>query len=432
MAELNNISSALAELLKTSGIEKYALSVSEGEKRELNTEETSFSLFRTTLGQRVSLSVFLDGKKGSSSGTDFTSEGLKKVVDDAVSGAESSSPDEANDIAEKQEPKVFHSGPYDADMELLYSRVSESFDEIKADFPKIRLMQVVAAHDKGHTIYLNSNGTEFESFNGLYSVFYEFAGNDGERTTGLSYCSLLMSDLEKPILTQGLLRKQLEDTEKSLSTYPVEGKFEGEVILTPNALGEFGSFLVDNFMSSGVIMDGTSLWLDKIGERVASDKISISLKTEDERLAISDHFTGDGYRSENVELIEKGVLKSHLLNLYAAKKTERPVTKNSGQLFVMGAGDSNLEDMIKGIKRGLIVDGFSGGMPGANGEFSGVAKNSFYIEDGEIRGAVMETMISGNLVDMFSNVTSLSAELISDGGSLLPYMATSGITISGK
>ena len=91
-----------------------------------------------------------------------------------------------------------------------------------------------------------------------------------------------------------------------------------------------------------------------------------------------------------------------------------------------------LADMIRSIRRGLIVGGFSGGEPGANGEFSGVAKNSFYVEDGEIRGAVLETMISGNLAEVFSHVREISSELISDGNMAFPYLTADGITISGK
>ncbi len=78
------------------------------------------------------------------------------------------------------------------------------------------------------------------------------------------------------------------------------------------------------------------------------------------------------------------------------------------------------------------MGGFSGGEPGANGEFSGVAKNSFYVENGEIKGAVMETMINGNLQDVFRNVTAVSKELVSDGRMAFPYLATEGVTISGN
>ena len=78
------------------------------------------------------------------------------------------------------------------------------------------------------------------------------------------------------------------------------------------------------------------------------------------------------------------------------------------------------------------MGGFSGGEPGANGEFSGVAKNSFYVEHGRVVGAVTETMINGNLESIFRNVLAVSREQVCDGSSVLPYLACGGIVISGK
>ena len=88
--------------------------------------------------------------------------------------------------------------------------------------------------------------------------------------------------------------------------------------------------------------------------------------------------------------------------------------------------------MIKGIERGLIVGRFSGGEPGASGDFSGVAKNSFLIENGKITGPVSEVMISGNLAQILKSVRDISRERIADGGSVLPYISFDGITVSGK
>ena len=100
--------------------------------------------------------------------------------------------------------------------------------------------------------------------------------------------------------------------------------------------------------------------------------------------------------------------------------------------MVMEPGDTALNDMIASVKKGLIVGGFSGGEPGANGEFSGVAKNSFLVEDGKIVGAVTETMINGNLEQVFRNVEAVSCELVCDGTSVIPYVMSSGIVVSGK
>ena len=90
------------------------------------------------------------------------------------------------------------------------------------------------------------------------------------------------------------------------------------------------------------------------------------------------------------------------------------------------------QQMVKQMKKGLIVGSFSGGQPSNNGDFSGVAKNSFLVEDGEIKGAVNETMINGNLAELINHVVSISKETVADGTCVLPYLAVGGIVISGK
>lgn len=432
MADLHDIAEKLTDALKRSGIGTYAFALSESETRELNTEQEHFSLYRTIFGYTASVSVFPGGRKGSASGNDLSEEGLNQLVSAAKAAAACAPEDPANGIAEYQPPETFRCGPWEADMERFYDRVQEVLDTVKTEYPAIRMSQIIASHDRTHRIYQNASGVRFEAFDGDYTVFLEYAGTDGARTTGLAYSQIVMGDLERPILDHGLLRKQLSDTEKSLNTVPVADKFQGTVIFTPDALGEFAGMLVDNFLSSGVIMDGTSLWKDRLGQKVADERITLRLQADDPRLTVLPHYTEDGYRAENITLIENGVLKSCLLNLYAANKTARPVTKNSGGSFVLEPGDRSLAEIIRGVKRGLIVGGFSGGAPGTNGEFSGVAKNSFYVEDGEIRGAVMETMINGNLAGVFQNVAALSGEQYSDGLSAFPYLAAEGITISGN
>ena len=121
-----------------------------------------------------------------------------------------------------------------------------------------------------------------------------------------------------------------------------------------------------------------------------------------------------------------------MLSLYAANKTGRPVMKNSGSGLVMKAGEQSLEEIVGGIEKGLLVGGFSGGQPGTNGEFSGVAKNSFLIENGRVTRAVTETMINGNLGDMLRHVRGISRERDVQGVFTLPYLAVDGIVISGK
>jgi PmbA protein len=75
---------------------------------------------------------------------------------------------------------------------------------------------------------------------------------------------------------------------------------------------------------------------------------------------------------------------------------------------------------------------FSGGQPGPSGDLSGVAKNSFFIENGRITKPLSEVMISGNLGDMLHDTVAVSLERESSGYWLLPWIRAKGVTISGK
>ena len=81
----------------------------------------------------------------------------------------------------------------------------------------------------------------------------------------------------------------------------------------------------------------------------------------------------------------------------------------------MDGGDTSLSDIIKNTKKGLLMNRFSSGSPGVNGDVTGVAKTVFFIENGQIVGAVSETMFSGNLTEMLMNVKAISSERINDG-----------------
>jgi PmbA protein len=318
------------------------------------------------------------------------------------------------------------------DFDRLYARMKELLDTVEAEYPKVQVMMQIGSFDRYDSIYRNSNGTEFRKQGGYYEYELEFSAHDGDQTTGIDFCYAVMADLETPLIELGQARRHLEDVQNSLNPTPLTGKFTGTMILTPQCLENFISMTIGNYVSGGVILEGTSLWLDKIGEQVADERITVKADPFDERIVLGERNTGDGFRTEPVTIIEKGVLKSHILSLYVSNKTGRPVTKNGCGDLVMDLGEGTLEDLVKDVEKGLIVGGFSGGQPGINGEFSGVAKNSFLVENGKIVGAVSETMINGNLGEMLQHVRGLSRETGNNGTSVFPYMAVDGIVISGK
>ena len=304
--------------------------------------------------------------------------------------------------------------------------------QIKERHPKILMEQMIVNHKKIHTVYQNTNGTEFETFKGAYSVSLMYSGHEGDHTTSFFSSDIYTDRLDKPFIELGSVEKDLADTEAQLHVTELSGKFEGSIILTPSSLGSFLGSIISNFAADGVILEKTSIWLEKLGQQVADSRISISICPEDSRIVGGEHYTADGFRSESFDLIRNGVLESFFLSLYVSNKSGFPRAKSTSFSVVIEGGDTSYEDIIKNTKKGLIVGRFSGGQPGTNGDFSGVAKNSFLVEDGQIKGAVSETMINGNLAELLNNLNSISRETVEDGYSVLPYMAFDKVVISGK
>lgn len=411
---------------------KYRYTISQSEKQELNLENGGFKLLRTVFSNSASLRVFQSAKMGAASGNDITENGLEKLAAAAKAAAESASEDPCHDIAPDQGKDVFLQGNTEPDMDRFIERIKEFLKTAAEEYPKVRIMSGIGSYDRWNWISRNSNGTEFEARAGQYHFSVEICASDGDKTTGLDYTGFSTKTLDVPFMEMGDLRRRLEDIQKSIEPERIQGKFEGPVIITPGCAEDFIFMTLSNYIGEGVIVNGTSQWLDKVGEQVADEKLTISLKPFDERIVTGERATANGFRTEEVTLIDKGVLKTHWLSLYGSNKTGRPVVKNTGSDLVVEPGDKTLEELIASVDKGLILGGFSGGNPGTNGEFSGVAKNSFLIENGKVKCAVTETMVNGNLAEAFRHIRGISREVLCNGRSVVPYIAVDGIVISGK
>ena len=432
MSNIRNVGDTFDTLIKNSDVKKYTYTLSESKKQELNLEDGDFKLMRTVFDNYGSLKVFENDKMGSVGGNDISEEGLKKLIEDSLAAARSATEDPCHDIAPDQGKDVFVQGMQEPDIDRFIERVREFLDVLAKDFPKIKIAGGTAVIDQWNWFSRNSNGTEFEGLGGQYSFSLEMSAGEGDKNSGVDFLNFSMKDLDTPILEMTDVKRRLKAVSDSIYPETFDAKFEGSVVLTPDCAVQFLYMLAGNYISGMRIIDGTSLWLDKVGEKVVDERLSITLDPFDERIVIGERGTRDGFRAETVKIIDKGVLKTHWLDLYAANKTGRPVVKNTGGDIVVDGGDRSIEVLIASVDKGILMGGFSGGEPGVNGDFSGVAKNSFLIENGKIKCALSETMVNGNLADMFNNIRGISKEVICDGGSVIPYIAVDGIVISGK
>ncbi len=190
------------------------------------------------------------------------------------------------------------------------------------------------------------------------------------------------------------------------------------------------------------IYRGSSFFEGKLGEQIAGENITII----DDGTMVggfgSSPFDSEGVPTRRTVVVERGLLKSYLLNTYTARKLGMQTTGNAYRglagtpgigagNFFLEPGEQSPEQMIKDVKQGLYVTGFLGSSVSlVTGDFSrGV--NGLWIENGELAYPVEEITIAGNLKDMFKNITAIGNDLEFRSALASPTIRIDGLTIAG-
>lgn len=432
MEQLKHTAKEALKALQANGADKAQCSVAYTVTHEFNVDGGEFSLFRTLFDKHLTLTALKEGKKGTVRQNRYDDETVRSLAAECLMTAESSVPDPAWDFAPLSENRDFVCGAVTCDNEKLFERCRELMRDVAEHHPRILMEQMIVTHKEVVEVYANSNGVLYGEHCGYYDVSLMYSAHEGQKASSFFGGGFRTYDLDRPFIEQATLEKDLSDVEKQIETSSVEGKFEGVMLLPPSSLNEFLYYALASFAGDGALLEGTSPWKDSLGQSVAHPSLTVSVAPLDERIVYGERFTGEGFASENYDVIRDGVLEQFMLSNYVANKVGQKRAPNGSMSLVVKTGDRKLEEIIASIDRGIVVGRFSGGQPASNGDFSGVAKNSFLIENGKVTKALSETMISGNLAEMMKKVYAISDEPLCDGTSVLPYVAFDGITVSGK
>lgn len=420
------------DALKTAGADKASVSFSRGEKSELNVETGRMSLYRTTINVSLHITAHLQTRKGSVWANRYDDETVEQAVTDAVAMARSSEPDPANDIAPARPMERFEDGPTEPDSDAMYDRLKEFLEHVSAHYPSVNLEQCILDFGRDQQCWANSNGAGFQGLAGAYGFQAMFTSKEGTHTSSFNYSGASHRSLIDPLKdwanVDELMRQSTEQTRAS----SIDGAFEGDVIVTPDCLGDIIGALVGTYMGDRALITGTSPWKNRLDDRVSSPLFTLRSMPNGPDVEIGYRWTGDGFRAENCTLIESGVLRNFTLGLYGSNKTGRPRCPSGGGALAVDAGNSTLADMVASVERGILLARFSGGSPADNGDFSGVAKNSYLIENGAIVRPVVETMIAGNVGQLFGAIRAISKERVDYGQAVFPWVLAGGVSISGK
>lgn len=418
---LESIASEALERVKALGVEKAQVLVNTSEIQELELTGSEVNLCRTNNDFEIRVKAVSGGRQTSVSANRWTEDSSALLLQDLQAGLEASQVDEAFDIYKSDVKKEFKGTKPELNLELALDRILEFSERVKKEYPKVGLRSLPFKAIQSRTLLANSHGLSLMQEESYYDYFTMFSGRDGDKTGSFNYISNTCKNVPTDFMSEVGLGDLFSFASREVDAVPYNEEVKGDILLTPFVLPSLMSFLL-NQISTGSLISGSSLFEGKKGQKVVSDLFTLKSEPFGDRFATENPFSGEGILYEEGTIFENGVLKNYLLDVYGANKLKQPATSVSTSNGFIPAGEQSLKEMIGGIKKGLMLMRFSGGNPSPNGDFSGVAKNSFLIENGEITRPVKEVMVSGNLVQLFSNVNQVSREVINNGKSEFPWL----------
>ena len=422
--------------------------IAEGDEFSANVRMREVENLKEAGSRGAGLRILIGRKTGASYTSDLSQDGIAHLVKSAIELADITSEDPHAGLPEDHEL-----GAVPGDL-CLYS------DDVPALDPGLKIDAAKRAEEAALSFdprIFNSEGASFDNHVGRH-VFANSRGFAGEYRS--SYCSLAASPVARDgdsmerdywfTMARGFAglepaeqvgRMAAKRALRRLNAVKVETQ-KVPVVFEPRTARS----LLDNIFEA---VHGMSIYrhesflAGKIGETVAADNVTVVDDGTLPGLFGTSPFDDEGVPSRRTLVIDRGVLKSYLMNTYAARKlgmkttgnASRGLTGNAGighGNFFLEKGVQTAEDIIAGIPNGFYVTELMGfGVNIVTGDYSRGAAG-LWIRNGELAFAVSEVTIAGNLMDMLRGVEAIGSDLEFRGSVAAPTLKIGEMTVGGK
>ena len=385
----------------------------------------------------LGISVYLGQQKGNASTSDLSEEAIKNTVEAALAIAKYTSPDDCTGLADKElmafeapDLALYHGASVDVEqatkLALEAEKAALEYDD--------KIVNSNGASFNSHTgvrVYGNTHGMLQSYLSSRYSLSCSVIGgeldqleNDYEYTVSREFDALSSADW----VGQNCAKKVITRLNpQKLTTREVPVIFLNDV-----ATGLISH--LTGAISGGSLYRKSSFLLDHLGKQVLPDWFQISERPHLLRRLASTPFDSEGVRTQNLEIIQDGVLQTYLLTSYSGRKMGMQSTGHAGGIhnwLVKPNLTGGLTALLRQMSTGLLVTDVMGqGVNIVTGDYSRGAAG-FWVENGEIQYPVAEITIAGQLQDMLKNIVAVADDVehrsnIQTGSILLNKMKISG------
>jgi len=411
----------------------------EGESRSISFENNKLKSVYTKSIRGIGLRVIKDGKIGFSSTTDFRNP--QQLVINALESANfgQEAKFEFQTKSQLKDTKLFDENVVNYPIDKGIQLGNEAIEKILSVNPDYEC-GVSIGKGVGKSRLLNSKGLDTSTRSTSFGTSMDilFVKEKGLLWVGEGESSARVDDDLSKLTTKMLYDLKLAEKEVDISTaaYPV--------VFTSKAIGNLLSTF-ESGCNGKLVQKGVSPLTGKLGEKIIDERISIY---DDPTIDYADgsyDCDDEGVPAQRTPMFEAGVLKNYIFDLQTAGIMNAKSTGNGTRSFssqpspgnsnvIVEPGDMKFEDMIKDMKRGILVDQVLGGGQSnvLAGEFSVNIDLGYLVENGEIVGRVKDCMVAGNVFDVFNNIIALGDKSDWHGSLRVPPFYFKSINLAGN
>ncbi|MEG1585933.1 MAG: TldD/PmbA family protein [Bacteroidales bacterium] len=418
------------------GCQNARVNISSGTSNNFEVLNDKLDTLNQSSENSMNIELFVDGRYGNYATNRINKKELEAFIKNGITTTRFLAEDPCRTLPD---PVVYYKGGM-PDLQITDSRFAALTPDEKIALASSvaneiyntdkRLISVTGGYQDGtyDTYILASNGFEGERS----QTYFTLSGSasimgDGEArpSDGWYEGAVFFDKLPK----EGIGKKALERVLRKLGQQKIaSGKYTMvlEPIVASRLLGP-----VMQAISGSALQQKNSFLIDKLNQKIASDKLTLIDDPYQPGAYGSRYYNSEGVKTERRPVFENGILKTYYIDTYSGNKMQVAPTIGAPTRLTMVHGEKNIDQLIAGVDKGILVTGFNGGNSNSTtGDFS-YGIEGFLIEKGVLTQPVSEMNVTGNMLSLWNSLAEVGNDPREFTSWRIPSLVFDEISFSG-